>query len=78
MTPRSKARKRLHVWSEQGGHCAYCGATLTLTELTLDHVLPKSLGGTNAIDNLVGSCQPCNVKLGNQPPKARILAAARW
>jgi 5-methylcytosine-specific restriction endonuclease McrA len=35
-------------------------------EATFDHVLPRSLGGTNVKDNLVIACLVCNGRRGNQ------------
>ncbi|WP_369406295.1 HNH endonuclease [Nocardiopsis trehalosi] len=36
--------------------CHWCGAPAT----TADHLVPRSLGGTNTLDNYVPSCSPCN------------------
>ena len=46
-----------HVKATQGGRCAFCGAR---TPLTVDHILPISMGGTNARRNLRGLCVPCH------------------
>lgn len=40
--------------------CAYCGKSASEVPLEVDHVLPRSKGGTNALDNLVVSCFDCN------------------
>lgn len=45
--------------------CLYCGAKDT--PLNLDHVHPKSRGGSNRVTNLVLACIPCNQKKGNRP-----------
>lgn len=37
--------------------CAYCGS---IGKMTRDHVVPLSLGGSNAIENIVPACQWCN------------------
>lgn len=42
--------------------CAYCGCDLSRHTATLDHVVPRSKGGTDSIENLVLACQPCNVQ----------------
>lgn len=44
-----------------GGVCYYCGVG---GELTVDHALPLSRGGTNFIDNLLPACFSCNSKKG--------------
>jgi 5-methylcytosine-specific restriction endonuclease McrA len=44
--------------------CAYCGATDT--PLEVEHIMPKSRGGSNRVSNLTLACRPCNVAKGNQ------------
>lgn len=45
--------------------CAYCGAKAV--PLQIDHIHPRSLGGTNRISNLALACAPCNQRKGNRP-----------
>lgn len=45
--------------------CAYCGATDT--QLEIEHIMPKSKGGSNRVSNLTLSCTKCNQKKGNKP-----------
>ena len=40
--------------------CLYCGQRFGITELTRDHVLPLSRGGTNRWQNVVAACKRCN------------------
>ena len=47
--------------------CQYCGATGV--ELTIDHVIPKVLGGEDSWTNLVTACVKCNNKKGNKTPE---------
>ena len=47
--------------------CQYCG--LKSSDLTIDHITPRSKGGTDSWDNVVASCQRCNVKKGDRIPK---------
>ena len=47
--------------------CQYC--RIKSHSLTIDHVIPRSKGGTDAWDNVVACCQQCNVKKGNRTPK---------
>lgn len=46
--------------------CQYCGAK---SELTFDHVVPRSLGGTTRWDNVVAACAPCNLRKGGKMPE---------
>jgi HNH endonuclease len=55
---------RFDVFKRDGFVCAYCGATPPTVVLQVDHIHPVVLGGTNEIDNLVTSCQPCNIGKG--------------
>jgi 5-methylcytosine-specific restriction endonuclease McrA len=48
--------------------CAYCYNPFPVNELTIDHMLPLSRGGTNTIDNLVPSCKPCNSRKKDKTP----------
>ena len=46
--------------------CQYCGAS---SDLTVDHIIPKSRGGTDSWDNLITACKNCNNKKGNKTPE---------
>jgi hypothetical protein len=61
----AKQKRFCRIFERDGGHCWYCGADLHGYErgndfVQIDHVLPKSKGGTNADSNLVLSCRDCN------------------
>lgn len=47
--------------------CAYCGTQRR--RLVIDHVVPQSRGGTDALSNLVFACQPCNIAKGDRTPE---------
>lgn len=47
---------RKAVFARDSGRCVYCGAAAT----SLDHVVPKSRGGTHTWDNVVSACGRCN------------------
>jgi hypothetical protein len=59
------SRKRYRLLKEWD-HCCYCLNKIDDTTATLDHILPKSLGGSGRIYNLVLSCQPCNISKGRE------------
>ncbi len=48
--------------------CQYCGEQPGRTELTLDHVFPRSRGGATTWENVVTACGPCNRRKGNRTP----------
>ena len=51
-----KKNKRTNTWK-----CAYCGKTLyNKSDVTVDHIIPKSKGGKTTDDNLTISCKSCN------------------
>jgi len=45
--------------------CQYCG---TKSELTIDHVVPRSRGGKSSFENCVTACRKCNGKKGDKLP----------
>lgn len=59
------ARLRERVSARTDGKCFYC---LSVREdWTLEHLIPRSLGGTRNIQNMVRACGSCNVRRGNSP-----------
>jgi hypothetical protein len=58
----------------QGGKCFYCGEKLSLEDATLDHVIPKALGGDNSEGNAVVCCRAINQALGSASPKEKLAA----
>lgn len=61
------AALRKAVFERDGYACQYCGTTCTT--LYCDHVVPVSKGGTNALENLVAACRPCNSSKGARTPE---------
>ncbi|MEG9432487.1 HNH endonuclease [Terriglobus sp. ADX1] len=62
----TRALSRKNILLRDRNTCQYCGCVLTTSELTLDHVLPRSRGGTSTWENLVACCHDCNRRKGNQ------------
>lgn len=49
--------------------CQYCGAQPGRGALTIDHVVPRSMGGGKTWQNLVTACMPCNRRKGGRRPR---------
>ena len=47
---------RRSVFARDGHRCQYCGSAAE----NIDHVVPRSRGGTHTWDNVVAACRPCN------------------
>jgi 5-methylcytosine-specific restriction endonuclease McrA len=57
---------RKNILRRDSHRCQYCGTT---TNLTVDHVMPKSRGGEDSWENLTTACIKCNNKKGNRTPE---------
>jgi 5-methylcytosine-specific restriction endonuclease McrA len=56
------------LWQRDGGRCQYCSVKVTLSEATVDHVIPRARGGQHNWMNLVIACSPCNQRKGCRTP----------
>jgi hypothetical protein len=50
--------KKQAIWNKTGGRCWFCGQELT--QMQIDHAVPRVKGGTHDLDNLLPACRPCN------------------
>ena len=62
---RKPAFTRFNVFLRDRFECQYCGAD---SDLTFDHVVPRSRGGQTTWENVVAACSPCNLRKGNKLP----------
>jgi 5-methylcytosine-specific restriction endonuclease McrA len=62
----TRALSRKNILLRDRNTCQYCGTVVPSSELTLDHVVPRSRGGLSTWENLVAACHPCNRRKGNQ------------
>lgn len=60
---------RKAVFKRDRFSCQYCGKFLKSGQVTVDHVIPKSLGGASSFNNCVTSCYACNNKKGSRTPE---------
>jgi 5-methylcytosine-specific restriction endonuclease McrA len=64
---------RRNLFARDKQCCQYCGAQLTLSQMSLDHVVPRSQGGNTNWENIVCCCVKCNTtKGGRTPGEARM------
>jgi 5-methylcytosine-specific restriction endonuclease McrA len=61
---RSVAVNRRTVFARDGQHCQYCGSMAE----SIDHVVPRSRGGTHTWDNVVAACRTCNTRKEDRTP----------
>ena len=59
---------RRNIFARDANRCQYCGKRFPTSELSLDHVLPRSRGGETSWENIVCSCVKCNVRKGGRTP----------
>lgn len=60
---------RRNIYARDGNRCQYCGKRFSTTELSLDHVHPRSLGGKTSWENIVCACLKCNIRKGGRNPE---------
>jgi HNH endonuclease len=76
-------RLRYEILLRDNHTCRYCGATATEAPMTVDHVIPKALGGSDDPSNLVAACRDCNAGKSSSTATATQVAdvaadALRW
>ena len=60
-------KNRRSLYGEQGGYCNGCQEHFLLRNMTVDHIIPRSKGGTDHISNLQLLCGACNSLKGDRP-----------
>jgi 5-methylcytosine-specific restriction endonuclease McrA len=68
---------RRNIFARDNNQCQYCGRRFPTTELSLDHVTPRSQGGQTTWDNIVCACVACNVRKGGRTPKQAHMGLIR-
>lgn len=76
-------RVRYEVLRRDNNTCRYCGGRVPDVVLTVDHVVPTALGGSDDPSNLVAACKDCNAGKSSSSPDASAVAqvnddAVRW
>ena len=73
----SRALSRKNILLRDRNTCQFCGHALPASELTLDHVMPRSRGGHSSWENLVACCYGCNNRKGDRTPEEAGLKLQR-
>lgn len=74
MNSRNWKELRQKVWERDGGMCQWCWRPVHQSVASLDHIIPKSHGGTNAMDNLQIMHKKCNQEKADRPmPQYEVL-----
>lgn len=68
---------RRNIFARDRNLCQYCGHHFPTSELSLDHVLPRSQGGTSLWTNLVCACTRCNARKGGRTPQQAHMKLIR-
>jgi 5-methylcytosine-specific restriction endonuclease McrA len=68
---------RRNIFARDNNQCQYCGKRFPTTELSLDHVIPRSQGGQSTWENIVCACLQCNVRKGGRTPREAHLTLIR-
>ena len=59
----TKAKPNLrYLYKRYRSKCQICGDKFDMKQMTIEHIYPKSKGGTNESHNVTLTCQPCNSK----------------
>ena len=67
-------RTRAFILERDAYTCAYCGGEAD----TVDHIVPKSLGGGNEAGNLLACCRRCNSAKADRINKRLNWTNPRW
>lgn len=76
--PRSRVRfSRQNIYARDQNTCQYCGKRFSRSELNLDHIVPRRLGGRTTWENVVCCCLPCNLRKGGRTPEQASMKLTR-
>ena len=64
--PIRKQEAKRRLYGDQGGYCNGCRSHFALRNLTVDHIIPRSKGGSDHIENLQLLCSACNSTKGDR------------
>src|SRR4030042_1465108 len=72
--PSSSLKRRFQILQRDDFTCQYCGRRSPEVPLEVDHIIPRSYGGSDKRTNLITSCRDCNLGKGGYP----LETGSRW
>jgi 5-methylcytosine-specific restriction endonuclease McrA len=70
---RRAALSRRAIFARDDHRCQYCGAHAD----SIDHVMPRSRGGTHTWENVAAACRPCNLDKRDRTPAEAGMRLAK-
>ena len=68
--PRVRVKlNRRNLFARDRNSCQYCGRRFATSDLSIDHVVPRSQGGRTTWENVVCCCVSCNLAKGGHTPE---------
>jgi 5-methylcytosine-specific restriction endonuclease McrA len=67
--PRKMTFNRPNLYKRDEHQCQYCGDVLPGSELTIEHIMPRSRGGPTTWENCVAACADCNKRKADKTPQ---------
>lgn len=68
---------RRNLFARDNNQCQYCSRVLPSSQLSIDHVMPRSRNGETTWDNVVACCVRCNTKKGGRTPQEAHMRLLR-
>lgn len=68
---------RRNIFARDNNTCQFCGKRFSSSQLSIDHIIPRSRGGRSTWENLICACVRCNVKKGGRTPDEANLRLIR-
>jgi len=75
---KSNYQKEKKALIERDGRaCFYCGKLMYIKDISLEHLIPLSMGGKNVLSNMVLAHEDCNQEVGNMPIYKKVDLAIK-
>ncbi len=68
---------RRNIFARDGSRCQYCSKVFPTSELSFDHVIPRSQQGETTWENIVSACVDCNIRKGGRTPQQANMRLIR-